>query len=143
MREQWARGAEAYFKTGKAPSIALMDAFIAFAAWIRSVYASLTRISGRDQMDVQFSSEVTEVMDRMLATDAEIEMVASQFELASLFDTAEQAGMTKKQFAAHNEDIARQKEAAKITQLSKRMQKIERERELTARLLAAAKQLIG
>tara|TARA_R110000823_G_scaffold16897_7_gene53888 strand:+ start:5256 stop:14153 length:8898 start_codon:yes stop_codon:yes gene_type:complete len=128
MHEQWARGAEAYFKTGKAPSIALMDAFIAFAAWIRSVYASLTRISGRDQMDVQFSSEVTEVMDRMLATDAEIEMVASQFELASLFDTAEQAGMTKKQFAAHNEDIARQKEAAKITQLSKRMQKIERER---------------
>jgi len=128
MHEQFARGTENYFKTGNAPSLALSDAFIAFAAWVRSVYNTLNRLAGRDNMDVQFSPEVTEVMDKMLASDAEIEVVSSQYQLISLFSTAEEAGMSKKEFADHNENIAKQKEAAKITQLSKRVREMERER---------------
>ena len=37
MHEQWARGSEDYFATGKAPSIALADAFAAFAQWMKSI----------------------------------------------------------------------------------------------------------
>ena len=108
MHEQFARGTENYFSTGHAPSIALADAFVAFAVWLRSVYRSIQRLTGRDGFDVQFSSEVTAVMDRMIATDTEITIAASQYQLASLFDTAEQAGMSKADFAAHQIGEARQ-----------------------------------
>ena len=128
MHEQFARGTENYFKTGNAPSIALADAFVAFAVWIRSVYRSIQRLTGRDGFDVQFSPEVTALMDRMIATDIEIEIAASQYELASMFDTAAEAGMTQKKFAEHNEEQQQHKEKAKIQHLAKRVKEMERER---------------
>jgi len=122
MHEQFARGVENYFSTGHAPSIQLADAFIAFAQWIKSVYR---RMIG---MDVQFSPEVVKVLDKMLATDDEIELAASQFELTGLFGTAQEAGMTKKQFVEHQAAIARSKEDSKANQLAKHIKEIERER---------------
>ena len=128
MHEQFARGVEDYFRTGNAPSIALMDAFIAFSQWVKSVYRAMQRLVGRDALDVTFSPEVTAVMDRLLATDEEIEIVASQYELTSLFQNAEEAGMTPEQFAAHLERSVRAKEQAKAKHLSKKIREEERER---------------
>jgi hypothetical protein len=65
--EKWARGSEAYFMEGKAPSAALRDVFTRFAGWLRRIYAKLTAL------DVPLTDDVRAVMDRLLATDAAIE----------------------------------------------------------------------
>lgn len=124
MHEQFARGVENYFATGQAPSLALADAFIAFASFIKSVYK---RMLGQST-DVQFSDEVTDVIDRMLATDEEIAVANGQYELASLFDTAAEAGMSEQQFAAHQKSFAAKKARSQATQLSKHMKELQRER---------------
>lgn len=65
--EKWARGTEAYFMEGKAPSVALRDVFTRFAGWLRRIYAKLAAL------DVPLTDDVRAVMDRLLATDQAIE----------------------------------------------------------------------
>jgi hypothetical protein len=66
FHEKWARGFEAYHFEGRSPSLALRDVFRRFSAWLKNVYKSLTAL------DVELTDEVRQVMDRMLATEAEI-----------------------------------------------------------------------
>jgi len=66
FHEKWARGFEAYHFGGRSPSLALRDVFRRFSAWLKNVYKSLTAL------DVELTDEVRQVMDRMLATEAEI-----------------------------------------------------------------------
>jgi hypothetical protein len=66
QHEQWARGFEQYLMSGKAPSSALVKAFQAFKEWLGAIYRSL-----RD-LGEPLPDEIRGVMDRMLATDAEI-----------------------------------------------------------------------
>jgi len=124
MHEQFARGVEKYFETGEAPSMALLDAFIAFSNFIKSVYR---RIRGQ-RLDVEFSPEVKGVLDRMLASDAEIELAASQYELTALFETAEEAGVSPEKFQEMQAATARAKDRAKGKQLSKHIRDKQRER---------------
>lgn len=128
MHEQFARGAEDYFRSGEAPSVDLVDAFHRFAAWLTSVYRTIQRRFGRDGLDVKFAPEVKQVLDRMLATDAEIEVVSGQYDLASLFDTAADAGMSPEQFNQHTQRIGRAKGRAKQRLLAKHLREIERVR---------------
>ncbi len=67
--EQFARGFEEYLREGKAPSAALAKAFDQFKQWLTAIYKSLVDL-GPDR--VQMPDEIRAVMDRMLATDAEI-----------------------------------------------------------------------
>jgi len=66
FHEKWARGFEAYHFEGKSPSLALRDVFRRFSAWLKNVYKSLTAL------DVELTEDVRAVMDRMLASEAEI-----------------------------------------------------------------------
>jgi hypothetical protein len=113
MHEQFARGAEDYFATARAPSLALGNIFSQLKVWIGSVYR---RFAG---LDVKFSPEVTGVVDRMLSSDEEITIVEGQYSMAPLLQTAEQAGMTPTQFAAYQKNIAEAGEARRAKQLSK------------------------
>jgi hypothetical protein len=124
MHEQWARGAEDYFRTGQAPSVALQDAFNRFRAWLVSIYRAMR---GR-RLDVQFSPDVKAVMDRLLATDEEIALVEEQYNLRALFGSAEEIGMTPGQFAAYQRAAARASEDAKTRQVKKHLNDIEREK---------------
>lgn len=128
MHEQWARGVEDYFRTGKAPSVALEGPFNRFRAWVGSIYRAMKRRLGRDVLDVQFSPEVRDVMDRLLATDEEIELVSSQYDMQAMFKSAEEIGMTPKQFEEYQRDIQRSIEEAKSRQLKKHLNEVERER---------------
>jgi hypothetical protein len=65
--ELWARSFEAYLREGRAPSPGLVEAFRSFAAWLKYVYKNLTGLG------VELTDEVRGVMDRMLATDEEID----------------------------------------------------------------------
>lgn len=93
MHEQWARGLEAYFMEGKAPSADLRAAFEKVRAWLLSIYRA---ISG---LDVKISDELRGVFDRMLATDEQIEQAQeSAGGNSPVFATAEQMGLTDEEF---------------------------------------------
>lgn len=72
QHEQWARGFEAYLREGKAPSVALRSAFAKFREWLKQVYRSLKALN------VQLTPEVTNVMDRLFASEEEIETARSE-----------------------------------------------------------------
>jgi hypothetical protein len=65
--EKFARGMETYFGEGKAPSAKLAAAFATFKTWILHVYRTLTNLGA------PLTDEVRSVMDRMLATQQEID----------------------------------------------------------------------
>lgn len=80
QHEQFARGAEAYFREGKAPTVELRTAFRTFKNWLLKIYQSL------QGLNVTLTDEVRGVFDRMLATEADIRQ-AKQYEgLYSLLD---------------------------------------------------------
>ena len=126
MHEQWARGVEDYFRTGQAPSVALQDAFNRFRAWMVSIYKKAT---GKGGLDIQFSPDVKAVMDRLLATDDEINIMASQYDMKAMFGSAEEIGMTPGQFKNYQREVARSVEEGKTRQLKKHINEIERERQ--------------
>jgi hypothetical protein len=101
QHEQFARGVEAYFMEGKAPSVELRSVFARFRAWLMTLYRKL------NNLDVKLSEEVRSVMDRMFATDQEIEAAKREVELRPVFTTAESAGMTPEQFERYTETIQR------------------------------------
>lgn len=93
--EQFARGFEAYLFEGKAPSIELQGLFQRFRSWLMSIYRELKRLN------VELTDEVRGVMDRMIATNDQIQLAEQARSMMPLFETAEQAGMTVEEFAAY------------------------------------------
>lgn len=75
MQERFARGFERYIAEGKVPTQALQSAFRKFKSWLVSIYRDLTNLGKEPPEDVK------RVMDRMLATDDEIEAWAKAKEL--------------------------------------------------------------
>lgn len=67
MHEKWARAFELYLARGEAPSLELKKAFANFKVWLINIYKNLRRL------DVELTPEIKGVMDRLLATDAELE----------------------------------------------------------------------
>jgi hypothetical protein len=100
--EKWARGFEAYHFEGRAPSLALRDVFRRFSAWLKNVYKSLTAL------DVELTDEVRQVMDRMLASEAEIKEMEQVRGLAPAF-------ATKPEFASEAEWAEYQKLGVEAT----------------------------
>lgn len=94
QHETWARSFEAYIMEGKAPSEKLREAFDRFRVWLVRVYQSIV---STESLNVNLTDDVRSVMDRMLATDAEIAEVRGTMQAAPLFNSAAQAGMTREQ----------------------------------------------
>ena len=93
--EQFARGFEAYLFEGQAPSLELRSMFQRFRAWLTRVYASL------QSLNVTLTDEVRSVMDRMLATDAQVKAAQDARRYLPLFASPEDAGMTPEEFAEY------------------------------------------
>ena len=66
FHELWARGFEKYLGTGTAPSSGLREAFASFSTWITNVYRQLR------SLNVELSPEITDVFDRLLASEEAI-----------------------------------------------------------------------
>lgn len=73
QHEKFARAFESYIGEGKAPSLELRTAFRRFAQWIVRIYRTLTAL------DVELNDDIRGVMDRMLATEEQIERAAASF----------------------------------------------------------------
>lgn len=90
--ENFAQSFEKYLMEGKAPSIELQGIFRTFRAWLVNVYKKLKGI------DVTLSPEVRGVMDRMLASTADIQAAEYARNMAPIFESAEAAGMSAEQY---------------------------------------------
>ncbi|HHA2946405.1 TPA: hypothetical protein ACOFEK_001340 [Stenotrophomonas maltophilia] len=119
QHEQFARGFEAYLGEGKAPTPELQSVFSQFKQWILGVYRSLRNL------DVELTDEVRGVFDRMLASQEEIEAAQARvgFEpIARDLAEAQALGMTERQFADYQAQVAAAREQAEadlIAQLQK------------------------
>ncbi|HYA40393.1 MAG TPA: AHH domain-containing protein, partial [Syntrophobacteraceae bacterium] len=99
LHELFARHGEAYFMEGRAPSSGLQPVFDAFRMWLKRIYE---RVAGRGRQmlglsqvagtPIEVSPEVREVMDRIIATDEQIEIMRQQQRQGRLFKSAEDAG---------------------------------------------------
>jgi hypothetical protein len=122
QHEKYARGGEAYFMSGEAPSLALADAFSRFKAWLTRIYKTALGLN------VKITPEIRDVMDRMLATDAEIAAARQEQEMRPLFSKAP-PGMAAGDFATYQRMARRASEQAEQRLLEKTMEKVRREKE--------------
>lgn len=93
--EKWARGWEAYAMEGKAPSLALAEAFERFKTWLITIYRNFR------QLDVELNDDIRDVMDRMLATRREIQEARQAQGYVPAFDSADTAGMTQAEYESY------------------------------------------
>ncbi len=109
QHEQFARGFEAYLGEGRAPTPELQSVFSQFKQWILGLYRSLRNL------DVELTDEVRGVFDRMLASQEEIEAAQARvgFEpIARDLAEAQALGMTERQFADYQAQVAAAREQA-------------------------------
>ncbi|WP_277292924.1 hypothetical protein [Veillonella montpellierensis] len=76
--ERFAQGFEAYVRDGSAPTKSLQRAFRQFAKWLTKLYQKVSMLGGLPP------KEIREVMDRMLATEQDIESWANEREVERL-----------------------------------------------------------
>lgn len=96
--ENFARGFEAYLMEGKAPAAGLRDLFRTFAGWLKYVYHSIK------SLNVDLTDEVRGVMDRMIASDAEIEKARRGLGLEPM---KKPEGMSDAEFATYREKFSK------------------------------------
>lgn len=119
--EKFARGTEAYFMEGAAPSPALRKIFNKVKHWMKSIYKT---VSG---LNVRLNDDVRAVFDRLIAIDEEIDRARALNGFVQMFSTPEQAGMTEAEFKAYSEATtdARRYAEEKLTERVSREMKIE------------------
>jgi len=125
QHEKFARGFEAYTMEGKSPSQAMREVFAAFRQWLIQAYRSLTTAP----LNVKLTKQVREVMDRMIATDEEIDRAATEAEVHPMFLDAESAGMTPTEFVAYRETVAQASLTARETLQKQFMAQYQRQHE--------------
>lgn len=94
--ETWARSFEAYLMEGKPPSPELAGIFQRFKSWLQAIYRQVSRLG------VNVSPKVRDVMDRMLASDQEIEAARREAEFRPMFKTPQDGGMTQAEYDAYS-----------------------------------------
>ena len=75
--EKFAAGFEKYLMEGKAPSLDLARAFRAFRKWLTDIYRAVRNVfyvdADGNRVEFEINDEIRGVMDRMLASEEEIE----------------------------------------------------------------------
>lgn len=84
MQERFARGFENYLKSGDAPTEATRSIFRRFKQWLTKIYRAFSQIGGAP------SKEVKAVMDRMIASEDEIDIAMRK---KGVDDFSESGGM--------------------------------------------------
>ncbi len=124
QHEMWAETFERYLMEGRAPSVELRGAFQRFRAWLTSIYNSVRR----SLPNAALNDDIRAVMDRLLATDDEIEAARSSTGLEQAFTDAQQAGMTREAFTAYAAAVERARADADDELLRRTMRAIRKER---------------
>jgi len=93
--EMWARGVERYLMEGKSPVPALKRIFETFRVWLSAIYKTV------DALKSPITPEIRAVMDRLIATDDQLNDMVERQGIEALFKDAADAGMTGAEFAAY------------------------------------------
>lgn len=90
--EKWARANEKYWMEGKAPSSALRRVFSKFASWMTWLYKKASNLN------VDIPPHIREVMDRLWATQEEIDATRTEMEAPkNIWEQPEKFGLTENQ----------------------------------------------
>lgn len=116
QHEQFARGFEAYLMEGKAPTPELQSIFSRFRAWLLAIYKRLTAL------DVDLTEEVRNVMDRLLATDEEIERARGEAGMDQAMSDLAALDWTAAEREQYGKLVAEAREAA-VSELTTRQMK--------------------
>ena len=119
--EKWARSFEAYLFEGKSPSDEISGMMARFRSWLLFVYKSIK------DLGAPINDEVKGVMDRMLATDEEIASARTSPEFRPAFNSAEEAGMTAKQWSEYTDKAGKAVDRARRELDAKLMSELARE----------------
>ena len=117
--EKFARGFEAYLREGEAPTKFLERTFRRFSKWLSAIYRAVSRLGGLPP------KEITEVMDRMLATQEDIETYAEQQQLEQFEKTELYKQLSEQDQARMQSYIADVKEKAKERVMRKLMKELD------------------
>lgn len=117
--ELWARGVERYLMEGKAPAPLLRKAFEQFKAWLVAIYRTV------DRLKAPITPEIRGVMDRLIATDEEIEQARQIQNIEALF-AEKPATMTNEEFSAYQASTEAARGEAHDALLAKVMNAVKR-----------------
>lgn len=117
--EKFARGFEAYLREGEAPTKFLERTFRRFSKWLSAIYRAVSRLGGLPPKDIR------EVMDRMLATQEDIEAYAEQQQLEQFEKTELYKQLSEQDQARMQSYIAEVKEKAKERVMRKLMKELD------------------
>ena len=117
--EKFAKGFEAYLREGEAPTKFLERTFRRFSKWLSAIYRAVSRLGGLPPKDIR------EVMDRMLATQEDIEAYAEQQQLEQFEKTELYKQLSEQDQARMQSYIADVKEKAKERVMRKLMKELD------------------
>nr|DAX95784.1 MAG TPA: crystallin beta/gamma motif-containing protein [Bacteriophage sp.] len=117
--EKFARGFEAYLREGESPTKFLERTFRQFSKWLSTIYRAVSRLGGLPPKDIR------EVMDRMLATQEDIEAYAEQQQLEQFEKTELYKQLSEQDQARMQSYIADVKEKAKERVMRKLMKELD------------------
>lgn len=123
VTEKWAVGIEQYFVDGKAPSRALRKVFQVFKQWMRRVYNLLTGAG------VTLDPEIRGVMDRLIASEQEMQYVREIQQVDTLFTDSRAVGMGPEKAARYAETVETARQNAEDALSAKLMVKLRRRNE--------------
>lgn len=117
--EKFARGFEAYLREGEAPTKFLERTFRQFSKWLSAIYRAVSRLGGLPP------KEIREVMDRMLASQEDIEAYTEQQQLEQFEKTELYKQLSEQDQARMQSYIADVKEKAKERVMRKLMKELD------------------
>jgi len=98
--ERFAESFESYLFSGRAPSLELQSTFQTFRAWLVRVYQSLKKFLAAHPQAGKLNDDVRGVMDRLLATDEQIDLARRARSMHPVFASPQEGQMTAEEFAA-------------------------------------------
>lgn len=117
--EQWAQSWERYALEGKAPTLEMQPVFARFRTWLLDIYKSLKEFLQHNPLADKLNDDVRAVFDRLLAAEDAITKAETARGYTRIFDTAEQAGVSQREFDRYLEQETEATEAA-LTELATR-----------------------
>ena len=122
--ERFAQGFEAYVRDGSAPTKSLQRAFRQFAKWLTKLYQKVSMLGGLPP------KEIREVMDRMLATEQDIESWANEREVERLETNDHMQNLSEQEQALLHDKVASIKERAKEKVRAEYMKEMEEQKKV-------------
>lgn len=122
--ERFAQGFEAYVRDGSAPTKSLQRAFRQFATWLTKLYQKVSMLGGLPP------KEICEVMDRMLATERDIESWANEREVERLETNDHMQNLSEQEQALFHDKVASIKERAKEKVRAEYMKEMEEQKKV-------------